>query len=135
MSSMIRFPDWQSRFDAFLRESRDKQFAWGSWDCCLWVGGALQSMTGVDLAAPFRGRYSSRVEGRKLLHEAGGVEAIFFSAGMPEIPVTHARRGDVVMFRKTLIGIVALNGMDALVIGEKGLTTTPKDTAIKAWHV
>jgi hypothetical protein len=44
-----------------LLEHQSDSFSYGRWDCCLFVCDAIRVMTGIDLAADYRGAYSSRM--------------------------------------------------------------------------
>jgi hypothetical protein len=143
---VTRKPDWQALLHAFLMEHRSDAFSYGRWDCCLFACGAISVMTGVDLAAGFRGAYSSRSEARRaILAHCGStsvqavVEAVTAKNGMPETPVLHARRGDVTLIKRSgrdySLGLVALNGRDIVLASARGLWTIPVSSALRAWHV
>ena len=57
---LTRLPGWQGALDRFLTAHRETRFQYGVWDCCLFACDAIEVMTGVDVAAQFRGRYHSR---------------------------------------------------------------------------
>jgi len=133
---MQRLPNWPARLDRFLVGAAVRRFDYGVFDCCLFVCEAIEVMTGIDPARPFRGRYRSRAAGRRLLLSAGGIPALAAKHGMPEIPIGQAGRGDVLLFRSMCIGLVALSGVDALVIGKSGaLTRVDATLARRAWKV
>jgi hypothetical protein len=68
---MTRFDDWPERLEKFLAQSKDKaSLEWGSFDCCLFSCDAVLAITGVDLAADFRGEYSSEMGAAKLLRNS-----------------------------------------------------------------
>jgi hypothetical protein len=142
---VTRKPDWQALLHAFLMEHRFDAFSYGHWDCCLFVCDAVCVMTGVDLAAGFRGAYSSRSEARRaiLAHcrstsVQAVVEAVTAKNGIEETPVLHARRGDVALIKRSRdysLGLVALNGRDIALASSHGLWTIPVAAAVRAWHV
>jgi hypothetical protein len=143
---VTRKPDWQALLHAFLMEHRCDPFCYGLWDCCLFVCDAVCVMTGVDLAAEFRGAYSSRSEARRtILAHCGStsvqavVEAVTAKNGIEETPVLHAQRGDVALIKRSgrdySLGLVALNGRDIVLASVRGLWTTPVSSAVRAWHV
>jgi hypothetical protein len=149
--NVTRLPDWQTRLDRFILDNRDRLFQYGSWDCCLFACGAIESMTGIDIAVPFRGRYSTRRGAFELAREHCGqptIEALAAHVardnGMPEVNPGAASRGDLVMVQRTLgqsMGVVALNGRQIIVVGqlsrnnEVGLGPISMWRAVRAWRV
>jgi hypothetical protein len=127
-------------------EHRCDAFSYGRWDCCLFVCTAVSVMTGVDLAAGFRGAYSSRSEARHAIFAYCGstsvqavVEAVTAKYGIEETAVLHARRGDLVLVTRSgrdySLGLLALNGRDIVLASARGLWTIPVSSALRAWHV
>ena len=132
---MHRLPDWPTRLERFLRSSAERPFQYGVFDCALFVCDAVDVMTGVDPARFLRGLYTRRAEARKLLVYRGGFDAIAAANQMPEVAVTAARRGDVLQLRRSALGLMALNGRQAVVLTDKGLALAPIDSALRAWRV
>jgi hypothetical protein len=143
---LTRFSDWQSRFDFFLKQHALRSFHYGTWDCCLFVCGAIHAMTGVDLAAPYRGRYESQVQayeqilaqtGRKTL--SGAVEQITSQFSMRKLEtVALAGRGDVILIKRGRdysLGVVSLNGRQVIVVSSFGLVSIPLARGLRAWRV
>jgi len=133
-----RYDDWQERLGAFLARHQYETFAYGRWDCCLFVAAAIEAMTGVDPGASVRGTYSSRAEARRYGSVEAAVEAVTARYGMPETPVLRARRGDVALAgnpRSRSLGLVALDGRDVLLVSSEGLWRVPVLSAIRAWSV
>ena len=142
---MPRRPDWQSAFDDFLIANQARPFVWGQWDCCLFVSDAILSITGKDLAAELRGRYSSLREARWSLRARFGsasiersVAKLFSVAGFPEVSPRFAHRGDPVIARgggDFQIGVVSLNGSIVINSETQGLIYVPRTLAVRAWHI
>lgn len=132
---MQRFSDWASRLERYLHAQKDHEFAYGIFDCCLFVGGAIAAMTGVDPVEPFRGAYGSRKSGLGLLARAGGIPGVAALYGMPEIPVAFAARGDMLLMPGGILALMALNVRDAVVVVDRGLALTPASRARCAWRV
>ena len=133
---MLRYSDWPARLERYLHAQQGREFRWGSWDCALFVCGAIQVMTGVDPAGEFRGRYASRAEGRKLLYAAGGFAGVAEAYGMTEIPAIQAARGDVLKVREGALGLMALDGRAALVLADAGIIAIrPLPDVLRAWRV
>ncbi len=142
---LTRRADWATRLHNFLSERGADRFAYGRVDCCLWVADAVLGMTGIDPAAPLRGRYRSLREARVLMREYAGrpsvaavVAAITAEHKMPEIPPLTAQRGDVVLVSRSRdysLGLLDLNGRDILSVGRDGLLRLSLSRAARAWRV
>ena len=102
-------------------------------------------MTGTDLAASYRGTYSTLGGALHAIREQLGTASILAVAEnaaaahqMPEVPVLRAKRGDMVMLardRDYSLGLVALNGRDVIVTSKRGLWRLPLSCAVRAWQV
>lgn len=66
-----RKPGWRLALYAALDERRGLPFAWGTNDGAIFAADMVKVMTGVDLAAPFRGRYRSEAGARRVMKAAG----------------------------------------------------------------
>ena len=142
---MQRKSDWQEALDAFLTAHENRRFEYGKWDCCLFVCDAIVAMTGVDLAASYRGQYSTRTGAFHIIGEQIGtasIQAVAANAAaahnMREVPVPRAHRGDMVLVgrgRDYSLGLVALNGRDVIVASKRGLWRLPLSRAVRAWQV
>ena len=142
--TISRRPDWQTALHCYLQSHEHSRFEYGTLDCCLFVCNAIRLMTGADLAAAFRGRYSSRAEALRLVRfEAGrpSVEAIAERMAaaheMPEVPVLFAQRGDMLLIerpRDYSLGLLDLNG-ELLAMAANGLLRWPRARACRAWRV
>ena len=142
---MTRYPDWPARLERFLLEHDDRPFRYGTWDCGLFVAGAIRAMTGTDPAADVRGLYASRFELLDLIRSftgaarlSGMVETIATRVGMPEIPASSACRGDVLLLRRSRghsLALMALDGHSALVLGWRGIRRISEPAIARAWRV
>lgn len=141
---MQRKEDWQTRLSVYLAESRAAEFRYGAHDCCLFVCGAVEAMTGADVAAPFRGQYRSRRTAYAAVAAYAGsasiaavAEKVAAAHGMTEIPVRLAGRGDVVLLmrgRDFSLGLVGLDGRICAAAAH-GFTNAPLSLATRAWRV
>ena len=145
-----RFGDWEVRLHGYLTENQSRNFSYGEWDCALFVCGAIEAMTGIDPARWFRGRYHNRNEARAAMREACGTarfEEFFESMAeryhMKEMPISFARRGDMVFVYhegRASLGIVGMDGQRCIILGEtrrgiQGLGFVPLADAVRAWRV
>ena len=89
---------WQTRLAAYLHEVGREGFAYGAHDCALFAAGAVQAMTGIDLAADWRGRYTSLRGGLRVLRAAGYADHVALAAA--HFPtVDRPRPGDLAVMQ------------------------------------
>lgn len=144
---ITRAQHWATRsFHEFLISRAKTPFTWGSHDCALFAADGILAMTGVDIAADFRGQYhdeSSALEAIKSI--AGGTtiaDAAAYCAakhGLVEwqFPLM-AQRGDLAVLEESgrlIAGLVHLNGRHIVCAGESGLHRLPITDIKRAWHV
>lgn len=114
-----RLGHWDIALAAYLAPLMSTAtFEWGRTDCALFVSDGVLAMTGADIAAAYRGRYSTALGSARALAKFGaGTLAASFDAILPERPVAYARRGDVVM-SDGAVGLCI--GAEALFMPEEG---------------
>jgi hypothetical protein len=144
---MQRVAHWQKALrDAVHRHHAP--FSWGSNDCCSFVCDCVLAMTGVDIFAEFRGKYSTELGAAKVMTAACGsadIEAVaeYVTAKfeMPAVDVFFAQAGDVVLLPSgeagaLALGIVGHDNRHALVVAQNGLNRLEYVfIAKKAWKV
>jgi hypothetical protein len=156
LQTPARKPDWLFRLEATIGGARGREFAWGAHDCCLFPCDVVLAMTGVDLAAGFRGRYRSLRTALRTLESAGGVEgiaeAIARKHGLEEVAPGLARRGDVILVDvgtspsgccrfelgpgdPACLAVVGMTGALALAAGRDGLVDVPMPFWRRAWRI
>jgi hypothetical protein len=127
---MERLPDWEGLLDTFFQENRLRSFEIGVWDCGLFSAGAIQAITGIDLAEPYRGTYSSP--------EDVSLEDIVSQTKLEECPPNYAHRGDLLLLRNSpnppCLGILGLDGQ-GMMVTDNGLARIPRDRVLRSWHV
>jgi hypothetical protein len=133
-----------------LIERRFMPFTWGANDCALFVADAVERMTGVDIAADFRG-YSDEpgafVAIRAVTGQAAGASvtveqaaefcAAKFHLAELEFPL-RAQRGDICSIEESgrvILALVHPNGREVVTAGELGLRRFPITQIRRAWHV
>lgn len=90
-----RFVDWQQKLSAYIAQCQDTPFEWGQLDCALFVAGAVQTITGMDLADGLRG-YTTESEGLSRVRSKGFVDHVdVFAKALPE--TDQPWRGDIVV--------------------------------------
>lgn len=97
----VRRQGWESRLADVIARGRTERYELGVSDCFSMACAAVQALTGVDLWAEWAGRYRTRREALRLLHEyagAGFTEAFSKLFGSTPTDVRLARRGDIVEY-------------------------------------
>lgn len=139
---MNRQPNWPTRLALFIEEKEKQPFAWGSNDCCLFTCDWIAILTQIDPAAEFqlRGAYTTALGAERILKEHGGLEVLaeawFKAHGRDACPISHAGRGDVVVFRTEngpMLG-VCLGAMSAGP-GKDGVQFLPTLEAVTAYKI
>lgn len=88
-----RLKDWPERLSHAL--SQRGALVWSETDCACWAASSAEAVTGVDPAAPYRGRYESYGEGLALIGLDGFRHMKHWAdRWWPRIPPAMARRGD-----------------------------------------
>lgn len=141
---MKRKSDWQTQLHKYLNEAATYTFAWGTHDCCLLVADAINAMTGTDLAAPYRGKYTDAASAVKLIGDTcNGKTAIDLwtyvatQNSIKQLPsVLFAQRGDVVSLSDNTIGFVYLDGKHVVAYAQDDkLHLVDVSTGLAAWRI
>ncbi len=121
-------------FNAFyevIESYRSKPFEWGVADCCTFTADCVQTITGIDWLADYRGQYST---------EAGALELIGTSllSRMNQlfqwVAPAYVVRGNVLMFDGAL-GVADSGKYGFFMTQERGLRAVPIMTCAYAWDV
>ncbi len=135
---LSRLPSWDTRLDAFLQANDRRRFRYGVWDCGIFSGDAVLAMTGVDLAGHCRDRYTTRKGAMELVGSVRRLAETTLTE-FDEVPPAAARRGDVVLISwggRESLGVVALDGRNAVTVGLKGLRYVPViPNVVRAWRI
>jgi hypothetical protein len=146
---MMRSRHWATRaFHAFLQARAYTPFAWGVHDCALFAADGIEAMTGIDIAADFRGKYSDEAGALEAIKAIAGGETVADAAawcaakhGIAELArPLFAQRGDLVVYRdpvteQLVSGLVHLTGRHIVSAGTEGLRKIPISRVLRAWHV
>lgn len=130
----MRVENWHSKLLAYMDQQERKPFAYGVNDCLLMTAGAVAVVTGVDHAAPYRGRYSNMTEARALIGQSP-IKFVASLCGEYDHP-SQAGDGDVAAIRQGgqwTFGILV--GPYFFTQTETGLGILPRGTAQKAFRV
>jgi hypothetical protein len=141
---LCRRGDWQSRLSDYLVAVARRPFKYGDLDCGLFVAGAIESMSGVDVARELRG-YTNRRDAFARIKAMCGSPSMAAIATylaekhqLAEVPTAMAQRGDAVQLArgsKAKLGLVAMHGFEILVPYRDGILRVPRSLAARAWHI
>jgi hypothetical protein len=138
---------WEARLAEVIESARSRPYRLGEHDCFRFACAAVEALVGLDLWAPWGGRYSTRLGALRLIAEyADGVEleaaSVFTRAfsrlfrGRP-VPTAQAERGDVVEYVDEIgaphLGVV--NGARAAVLVEGGLAFVARSACRHCWRI
>ncbi len=136
---------WERQLAEFVVSARHRAFQWGEFDCCSMPCEVALKITGVDPWAHFRGRYRTERGAARVIRRAGGfvpmIEKIM--SDYPEVPVSFARRGDILLALDAEIVEPGSDAMLALCLGhdmgfvsrDRGFRLLPFNRASRAWRI
>lgn len=137
---MTRLPDWQMRLTRYLAAVARRRFEPGAMDCALFAAGAVEAQTGTDLAAAWRGHYSSLEEGLQRLEAEGHADHVALLASLlSEIAVEAAEPGDIAVLplgrNLPALGVFQGEAAYVLVEGSRGFMVVQRSEASRAFRV
>ncbi len=122
---MKRLPDWHNRLVVYLNQVARTAFNPGEMDCALFIAGAVEAMTGVDLAVEFRGRYTTVLGGLRVAKKAGFADIPALVEGrFAEVSPAFAQVGDIAILQAD--GEIAFG----IIQGEKIYVRHPEGMAL-----
>jgi hypothetical protein len=145
----MRVKGWERNLYGWQRGAEGRAFAWGTFDCCIATAEAVQAVTGLDLAAAFRGGYTDEAGALQtiaaLTGGAGTVEELaeHFARehGFAEILPTMATRGDAALVQvqadgPAMLAVFACDPRSVACVAEKnGFFLLPAKYAARAWRI
>lgn len=133
-----RRPDWSNRFTALIMQHQRMPFAWGVQDCCQFGRKGIIAVRGKDPAKRWKLRpYKTARGALGQLKRLGGIEQLPARAGLEEIALTYAQRGDLILgeVKPGELSFGICTGYTTAYAGEKGLAYHPTISAMRAWRV
>jgi hypothetical protein len=133
-----RVEHWERLLIAAIDTARAKPFVWGVHDCPTFAFETRMILTGgEDVAALWRGRYTSALGGERVMRRLGWAslqEMGHALLGEPRPAVLLAGRGDIVLADIGL-GFGICTGATAVGMAPAGLVTLPLTACERAWRV
>lgn len=120
--------------------ARDREFAYGSFDCFLFVAECVEAMTGVDYSAEFRG-YDSKRAAYKIISRYGAMDSmIAVILNRTKKPIAFAQRGDVVIADVPVDGEIVeavgiCEGVHSWFASPNGVTHLSTSSCKAAWSI
>ena len=138
VTTLHRLPDWRARLARYLAAEQDRPMAWGASDCVLFAAGGIEAVTGVDLAADWRGTYATAEEAARVLRSLGCrtvAELADLYLSRHDRPA-QARPGDIVLIEEGALGSLGISvGPAVRVRGRESIGTLPLSAVAAAWRV
>lgn len=133
---------WRARFEAVIDDVKARPFDWSSHECVIGLcANTIQAITGVDLAAEYRGKFHDALSAARVMKGAGfsnlGDLAASFLEEYEGGPA-QAKIGDIVAIPDdTVFGysLGVVNGERVFVLTEHGMGTVDLLTATRAFRV
>jgi hypothetical protein len=138
---MNKLENWTVEFSEFIQENKNREFKRSMFDCTIFVGLAIEVITGVNLVEDYLGQYKTKKEGFELLKSQGIndlCDLVTEHLDQPYSGVGFAQRGDVVLIEyhgETALGVVDLTGRRVVTTGKEGLVFLKMEHWLKAWKV
>lgn len=138
--ALTRLPDWRPRLASYLARVARHPFRPGTHDCALFCAGAVEAMTGRDMAAPWRGGYRSLAAGYAQLAASGFADHVsLVRAHFAPVAPASAQVGDLALVASDVpeevgaLGVV--QGAGVYVLRPSGLALVSRLDALEAWTV
>lgn len=131
---LVRDEMWARKLNEYIVSVRDKDYSLGTWDCCIFAGGAIQAMTNTDPMEEFRHKYQDEESYREVLKTLGEGDlyrTLRAKFGEP-VPATQAKRGDLA-FHDGVCGIIT--GRTAMFLYQEGFGQLPITQVWRAFRV
>lgn len=131
-----RLENWPRRLGEYLEKMQNVPFEWGKNDCALFVGGAVEAVTGEPFNASYAGSYSDEQGAAEVIAKGKGLFGIFTShLGQAHTNPRLAGRGDVVLMRlpQLTAGVVDASGTKIAAVGPQGMVRLPLSRASFIW--
>ncbi len=96
---MARLANWQANLTALIEIKRNEPFAFGTFDCSLWAGLAIEAVNGINIYSKYTGTYTTAFGAAKRLRQVDKVKTpieVFDKALGERQPIAFAKKGDIV---------------------------------------
>lgn len=134
---MTRYPDWRERLHQLIESRHEAAFSWATNNGGFWAADCINAMTGVDVAADYRGSFVDELAVKAFLLAQGGLEAFVTGVlGEPLPGVLCVGDGDIVMAETTAgLCLGVCEGAHGIFVSDIGLTRIRLRRCTRAWKV
>jgi len=135
---MQRIPNWDVALIHFCNAMQKQARIYSLSDCLMFGAGCVEVQTGVDYAAPHRGKYADDLESARAYMASQGWADVddVVDSFLPRVDVAMRKRGDILAFHGPLgksIGVCL--GRFAMVLSPSGGVHYQSSLAFAAWSV
>ncbi|NTT88274.1 DUF6950 family protein [Tabrizicola fusiformis] len=134
----MRLPDWRSRLADYVAATARAPYRPGRHDCILFAAGGRAALTGVDVMADWRGRYTTVQEGLELALQHGCTDPwAHVVSGLEEVPVAYGAVGDIALLDGAdgLPAMGIIQGEMIYTVHPRGAALVPLTEARRVWRV
>jgi phage gp36-like protein len=137
---MQRVDGWEIKLEDALQDAASKPYIMGKTDCFLSTANVVQSVTGEDIMADWRGDYKTLKEAARIIKAASYESAVHWLDNVTDgrVAASKARRGDIVATQTDrVIPSVGICAGDKAVIfvHDVGAVFVPMNTIEEAWRI
>jgi len=136
---MKKLINWEIYFDDFIKVNKNKSFAWGSWDCCIFSNALIKNITGEDLI-PKSLKWKDEKSAMQSIKKYGGtllqsIEKACAKKNLKVIDIAYITKGDLVVYKEEseLVGIC--DGMNVLTPTDDCIGVKNNLNILKAWRI
>lgn len=100
----MKIDGWMYEFDMFIERAYQKDFEWGSWDCCKFADACLVAISDKDSYIPKSLSWTDEASALKSIKKYGGTLnksiAKAFKGKLFEVDKLSMMKGDLVVFKE-----------------------------------
>jgi len=98
---MKKLEQWEIRLSNLLKENRERDFEWGTWDCCIFANACVEAISGKRVI-PDNLKWDSELSAFKAIKQYAGtldkaLEKAAKAAGMVPVKLQYVTTGDLVV--------------------------------------
>ena len=136
---MKKSEDWEIKLHDFIYKNKDKPFAWGKWDCCVFANDCIKAMTGNNLI-PKELKWKDEEGAMQSIKDYGGtllksIDKACKEKNIKSIDKNYIGKGDLVVFKEDtqLAGIC--DGCSILGPSSDGMSVKKDVEVLKVWRI
>lgn len=133
----MRLTGWEEILEQQFVNAREREFAWGDFDCCRFAAETVDAITGEDFLARLSEKYHDERTAIAYIKKSKGIRAAVTKfLGEPVEKWAMARRGDVCLIPTEIgEGLGICTGPTIAGVDAKGLGFYSLDKALAVWRI